>query len=101
MLDEAGSAAAELAAMADRWKTPIHQARAATSAGVVAAARGERGAALDLLRSAVDWWRQVPAPYDEAVARVALATVEAPATRVLQLETALETFAAPGSDDRY
>ena len=97
MVDEAGSAAAELAAMADRWKMPIHQARAATSAGVVAAARGERGAALDLLRSAVDWWRQVPAPYDEAVSRLALAAVEAPATRVLQLETALETFARLGA----
>ena len=96
-MDEAASAAAELAALADRWKTPIHQARAATSAGVVAAARGERGAALDLLRAAVEWWRQVPAPYDEAVSRVALAKVEAPAARVVQLETALEAFVRLGA----
>ncbi len=97
MVDEAGVAAAELAAMAARWKTPIHQARAATGAGLVATARGDRGAALDLLRSAVELWRQVPAPYDEAVSRVALANVETPATRVVQLETALETFARLGA----
>jgi class 3 adenylate cyclase len=97
MVDEAGVAAAELAAMADRWKGPIHQARAATSAGLVAAARGERGVALDLLRSAVDWWRQVPAPYDEAVSRVALAEVEPSVARVVQLETALEAFVRLGA----
>jgi class 3 adenylate cyclase/ATP/maltotriose-dependent transcriptional regulator MalT len=97
LVDEAGGAAAELTAMADQWKAPIHQARAATSAGLVAAARGERGVALDLLRTAVDWWRQVPAPYDEAVSRVALAGVEAPAARVVQLETALEAFVRLGA----
>ena len=97
LVDEAGAAATELRAMADRWKAPIHHARAATSVGVVAAARGERGVALDLLRSAVDWWRQVPAPYDEAVSRVALAGVEAPAARVVQLETALEVFVRLGA----
>ncbi len=97
LVDEAEAAATELTTMADRWKAPIHQARAATSAGGVAAARGERAVALDLLRSAIDWWRQVPAPYDEAVSRVALAGVEAPAARVVQLETALEAFVRLGA----
>ncbi len=97
LVDEAGAAATELSEMADRWKAPIHQARAATSAGMVATARGERGAALDLLRTAVDWWHRVPAPYDEAVSRVALAGVETPPARVVQLETALEAFVRLGA----
>ncbi len=96
-IDEAGSAAGELEAMTERWKAPIHQARTAMSTGVVAAARGERGVALDRLRTAVEWWRQVPAPYDEAVSRVALAEVEAPAARVVQLESALEVFTRLGA----
>lgn len=65
--------------------------------GLVAAARGERGLALEQLRSAVETWRQVPAPYDEALSRVALAQVETPAARVVQLESALEAFSRLGA----
>ena len=57
---------------------------------------GER-ARLSICSAAVEWWRQVPAPYDEAVSRVALAEVEAPAARVVQLETALEAFVRLGA----
>ena len=96
-IDQAVGAAAELAEMAGWWKSSIHQARAVTSAGLVAAAQGDRGMALDLLHAAVDWWRQVPAPYDEAVSRVALAAVESTAARLVQLEGALEIFVRLGA----
>jgi class 3 adenylate cyclase len=96
-IDEADAAATELGAMAEHWKLPIHEARAATSLGLVAAAKGDRGVALHQLRTAVERWRQVPAPYDEAGSRVALAEVEGSAARVVQLESALQLFGRLGA----
>jgi class 3 adenylate cyclase len=58
----------------------------------VALAAGDLARAREDLALAVDAWRQVPAPYEEALCRVALAHAEEPAARATHLEAALEIF---------
>ena len=91
-LDEARMWADELRELAGAWPAPLHQARAAHAEGSVALATGDESGARDLLTAAVDAWRRVPAPYEEALSRVSLAHAEEPAARVMHLEAALETF---------
>jgi class 3 adenylate cyclase len=96
-IDDARRAARELRDLADSWPAPLHQARAAHAEGTVAVAAGDMPKARRKLTEAVDWWRKVPAPYDEAVSRVQLALAEEPAARAMHLEAALETFVRLGA----
>lgn len=96
-LDEGRRAADELRSLAGSWPAPLHQARAAHAEGSVALAAGDTATARRQLTAALEWWRKVPAPYDEANSLVVLALAEKSATRAMHLETALESFARLGA----
>ena len=91
-IDDARVWARELRVLAGAWLAPLHEARAAHAEGLVALACGDGPGARDHLTAAIDAWRRVPAPYEEALSRVSLAHAEEPAARVMHLEAALETF---------
>jgi DNA-binding NarL/FixJ family response regulator len=63
-------AAEELSRMANALEAPLVRTLAAHGMGAVLLAEGEPRAALAALRLAVDGWRTLEAPYDEARARV-------------------------------
>ena len=71
--------------------------RAAHAEGSVALAAGDTATARRQLTAALEWWRKVPAPYDEANSLVVLALAEESATRAMHLETALESFSRLGA----
>jgi ATP/maltotriose-dependent transcriptional regulator MalT len=68
-LDEARTAADELAALAAESRTPAFDASAAMAAGAVRLAEGDAPAALERLRRAVAAWRDLRLPYETAQAR--------------------------------
>ncbi|CAN5495522.1 hypothetical protein BH23BAC1_BH23BAC1_47090 [soil metagenome] len=69
---EVQSAADELAAIAEKFKTPYIQAVSAHSRGTVLLSRGDAHAALKVLRQAYSFWNELDIPYE--VARVRLLT---------------------------
>lgn len=80
----AATAAAELAAIADRLGTSYLRAQADRAAGCVSLARGDAAAALRALRRAWSGWQAVGAPYQAARTRLSVAL----ASRVLGDEDA-------------
>jgi tetratricopeptide (TPR) repeat protein len=74
-LDRAREAADELAAIADRYESVAHHAGAAMAAGRVHLASGDSIGAEHAFADAVRLWNEVRAPYETAVARLALAEV--------------------------
>lgn len=96
-LDDARTAVEELRVLAESWSAPLHQARSLHAQGAVASASGDRTAARKLLTGAIDWWRKVPAPHDEALSRMLLGLADESAARTMHLEAALETFVRLGA----
>jgi DNA-binding NarL/FixJ family response regulator len=100
-LEEAESAAEEIASIIATYDTPVVRAELAQARGAISLARGDVDSALVLLREATRTWREVEAPY--AVASVAVLVAEA--CRALrddeaakaELESARETFARLGA----
>jgi class 3 adenylate cyclase len=72
-LGRAESATAGLEAIAASYGTDVLRAEALLARGLVAAAGGDAGGAVAPLREAVGAWSATEAPYEAAVARVALA----------------------------
>ncbi len=72
-LAAADDGAAELAAIAEQYRTPALHARAAHALGSVHLARGEPDRALPGLRRACRLWHDLEAPYEAARVRVLLA----------------------------
>ncbi|MDP9336274.1 MAG: adenylate/guanylate cyclase domain-containing protein [Actinomycetota bacterium] len=96
-IDDARDAARELKTLAASWSASLQQARAAHAEGAVALAAGDVLDARRCLREAVELWRKVPAPYEEARARELLGLAEEAGARVMHFEAALETFARLGA----
>lgn len=96
-MEDAQASSHELHTLSANWPAPMHHARAAHAAGAVAVALGDAAAANASLTEAIEWWRKVPAPYDEARARVLLGLSEERAARTGHLETALEVFTRLGA----
>jgi hypothetical protein len=80
-IDAAHDATRELRQLADARSAPLHQARADQAEGAVALAVGHVIGARRNLTEGVDWWRKVPAPYEEAMSRALLGMAEEPAAR--------------------
>ena len=103
-LDDAGRAATELAALADRTPTEYLRAVAAQASGAVAAARGEARLALAPLRNALVLWSRLEVPYEAARCRVLLAdachALGDDMTAGLELAAARRTFAQLGARSR-
>jgi len=74
-LERAREAAAELADIADRYGCVAHHANAAMAAGRVHLASGDSGQAEHAFGDAVRRWSDLRAPYETALARLALADV--------------------------
>jgi DNA-binding NarL/FixJ family response regulator len=72
-LDEARSACRALDELAATFRTDVLQAIAAEARGALALAEGDAQGATGALRRALELWRQVEAPYEEARARVLMA----------------------------
>ena len=72
-LAAADAGAAELAAIAERYRTAALHARAAHALGSVSLARGDPDRALPALRRACRLWHDLEAPYEAARARVLIA----------------------------
>jgi class 3 adenylate cyclase len=91
----------ELGTIAAAYSSITQRGRAAQARGEVASATGDFDLARDQLREAMQCWRQVGAPYDEARARVDLAIVCRETGEVdtadLQLERALAAFERLGA----
>ena len=73
-LDRARQAASELTALAAAFGAPFLQAHAEYCRGRIALAEDEPAAAVDALRACLGAWLEFQAPYEEALARIALAT---------------------------
>jgi class 3 adenylate cyclase len=69
----ARQAADELAALAERFGTPLANASARTALGGVTLAEGDADAAVRHMREAVATWNEIDAPYEAARARMTLA----------------------------
>ena len=68
----ARAGADELNALAVRFHSPLAQANAASTAGAVALAEGDAGAAATSLREAIGQWAGLDAPFEVARARLVL-----------------------------
>ncbi|HEY5225055.1 MAG TPA: response regulator transcription factor [Microbacteriaceae bacterium] len=75
--EHAAEAARDLAAIAEKYDTPVLRAMSAQARGFVALAASEPVKALPLLRDALSIWLVVPAPYAAARVRVGLAAAYA------------------------
>lgn len=96
-IEEAQASSSELHALSAGWSAPMQHARAAQAAGAVALALGDLDAARASLTVAIDCWRMVPAPFDEARSRVLLGLCEKGTARTGHLESALESFTRLGA----
>ena len=90
-IDAAHDATRELRQLADAWSAPLHQARADQAEGAVALAAGAVIGARRNLTEVVEWWRKVPAPYEEAMSRALLGMAEEPAARATKPYRTRET----------
>jgi DNA-binding CsgD family transcriptional regulator len=100
-LAAARAAAGELDALAHAIGAPVLRAGAAHAAGAVALAEGQSHVALERLREAWEWWRDVGAPFEIARVRVLIglsyaALGDAEGAR-LEFDAALETFEQLGA----
>ena len=97
----ARTAADELGGIASRIDMPLLSAIANQSQGAVSLAEGDARKALTLLREAQRTWRDLGAPYEEARARVLMASccrsIGDEDTANLELEAARKVFAALGA----
>jgi ATP/maltotriose-dependent transcriptional regulator MalT len=75
-LDEAGHAARELATIADGLSSAVVRATASMTQGALHLAQGEPAAALEQLRGALNGWRELQLPYEEATARLLIGTTQ-------------------------
>ena len=100
-LAAARAAAGELEALAARLDAPSLRAAAASAAGAIALAEGDARAALDRLREAWDWWREVDAPFEIARVRALLGSAYAmlgdEEGARLEIDAALERFEQLGA----
>ena len=69
-VDEASSAADELAQLAAEWKVSLLSAMAEQASGAILLAKGDARAALGAARRAWSLWYELDAPYEAARARV-------------------------------
>jgi class 3 adenylate cyclase len=69
----ARAAADELTALAEKFRTPLTLASAASCSGLVALAQGQSGEAAAQFREALGLWQGLDAPYEVARTRLALA----------------------------
>jgi DNA-binding NarL/FixJ family response regulator len=74
-IEAAGTAADELARIADAIRTPYLDALSAQATAAVLMARGNAEAALSLLRQAWSLWQQLEAPYEAARTRALIAGI--------------------------
>jgi len=101
--DVAGARAAadELAALADKFRTPSVRANAASAAGLVALAEGKATDASTRLREAIAMWAALDAPYEAARMRLALADAyraqEQPDLGAIEARTARDAFEQLGA----
>lgn len=100
--DEAAAAARELAAISERFATPVLRAEAAHAAGRILLADGDPAAAVDPLTEALDGWQELGALYDEARERLllgdafdALGDAEGARMQREAARSALEALGAP------
>jgi class 3 adenylate cyclase len=88
----ARAAVAELDAIADRFGTASMKAAAAAARGLLQLRTGEAADAVRSLRDAAEAWTEIDAPYQAALARVALAealvATEQPDRAALEMRTA-------------
>jgi DNA-binding CsgD family transcriptional regulator len=101
-VDDARSAADELAILAATADAPLLHAHASTAEGSVRLAAGDARLALPALRRAWETWRDLDAPYEAARVRVLVAAAcrllgDAEAAGI-ELEAARETFATLGAE---
>lgn len=101
-LDTAGTASAELDAIAKAYATPAFDASAATARGALLLAEGDVAGALEQLRSACGIWQELKLPYDTARTRMryALALREAGDAEgaLFELRAALTAFERLGAE---
>jgi DNA-binding CsgD family transcriptional regulator len=99
--DEARSACAELARLADGQESAMLEAMAASALGAVELAAGDAGAALVAARRAARVWQQLEAPYEAARARavvgLACRALGDDDTAAFELEAARGVFAGLGA----
>jgi class 3 adenylate cyclase len=97
----ARAAADELATLADKFRTPLVMANAASSSGLVALAEGDAAVAATGLREAIGLWQGLDAPYEAAAARLALADAYRdggqPDLGVIEARTARDAFEQLGA----
>jgi class 3 adenylate cyclase len=97
----ARAAADELAGLGERYKSTAIRADVTLALGAVLAAEGDRAAAAAALRTAIDLWTQVDAPYEAARSRSVLAGVyAADGARdrgLMELQAARTTFERLGA----
>ena len=74
-IEAAGTAADELARIAEAIRAPYLEALSAQATGAVLMARGNAEAALSLLRQAWSLWQQLEAPYEAARTRALIAGI--------------------------
>jgi DNA-binding CsgD family transcriptional regulator len=75
-LDEARSAAGELAVIADGLNSAAVRATASMAQGALQLAAGSPAAALEQLRGALRGWRELHLPYEETRARLLIGTTQ-------------------------
>jgi ATP/maltotriose-dependent transcriptional regulator MalT len=75
-LEEAGHAARELVTIADGLSSAVVGATASMAQGALQLAAGSPEAALEDLRRALNGWRELQLPYEEATARLLIGTTQ-------------------------
>jgi class 3 adenylate cyclase len=97
----ARTAAAGLAALADKFATALAKASAAAADGAVTLAEGDAGGATSRLREAIGEWTAMDAPYEIARARLVLAEAyradEQPDRATIEVRTARDAFERLGA----
>ncbi len=96
-IDEAAEMVKELRALSELWPVPLHLASSAHADGALALAQGDLSAATQALTRAIDWWRKVPAPYEQARSQLLRGLAEEGAAQTVLVEAALETFERLGA----
>jgi hypothetical protein len=75
-LEEARDAARELVTIADGLSSAVVRATASMAQGALQLAAGSPAAALEQLRRALNGWRELQLPYEEATARLLIGTTQ-------------------------
>jgi DNA-binding NarL/FixJ family response regulator len=100
-LERARGACRELEEMAERQASDVLHAMAAHARGAIGLAEADAASALATLRPALEAWRELPAPYEVARARLLIGSacrmLGDDDTATLELEAAREGFAQLGA----